>query len=105
MDSKSYKIDAVTIKTICDWISSFIKQSGLTFYFHTAQQSVGEMSTDESGHLSIFTLLQHLMMLLTYTFFRASFLHLNIINDADSMYGHAAHFLYKVNTLLKNAFK
>ena len=29
----------------------------------------------ESGHLCIFTLLKHLMMLLKYSFFRASFLH------------------------------
>ena len=37
----------------------------------------------ESGHLSIFTLKKHLMMLLKYNFFRVSFLH--IIKDTDSM--------------------
>ena len=37
----------------------------------------------ESGHLSIFTLLKHLMMLLKYIFFRASFLHLT--KDTDSI--------------------
>ena len=37
----------------------------------------------ESGHLSIFTLLKHLMMLLKYNFFRASFLPLT--KDTDSI--------------------
>ena len=36
-----------------------------------------------SGHLSIFTLLKHLMMLLKYNFFRASFLHLT--KDTDTI--------------------
>ena len=36
----------------------------------------------ESGHLTIFTLLKHLMMLLKYNVFRASFLHL--IKDTDA---------------------
>ena len=45
---------------------------------------MGKMSIHgESGHLSIFTLLKHLMMLLKYNFFRASFLHLT--KDIDSM--------------------
>ena len=34
----------------------------------------------KSGHLSIFTLLKHLMMILKYNFFRASFL---LIKDTD----------------------
>ena len=36
-----------------------------------------------SGHLSIFTLLKHLMMLLKYNFFRASFL--RFAKDTDSI--------------------
>ena len=36
-----------------------------------------------SGHLSNFTLLKHLMMLVKYNFFRASFLRLN--KDTDSI--------------------
>ena len=59
----------------------------------------------ESGHLSIFTLLKHLMMLLKYKFFRASFLHLT--KDTDSMYIGPImqlRFFLKVKTLLNNAF-
>ena len=45
---------------------------------------MGENEDGESGHLSIFTLLKHLiMMLLKYNFFRASFLHLT--KDTDSI--------------------
>ena len=43
----------------------------------------GWMIHGESSHLSIFTLLKHLMMLLKYNFFRASFLHLT--KDTDSI--------------------
>ena len=41
----------------------------------------------KSSHWSIFTLLKHLMMLLKYNFFRASFVHLK---DTDIMYSRAA---------------
>ena len=44
---------------------------------------MGENEYGESGHLFIFTLLKHLMMLLKYNFFMASFLHLT--KDTDSM--------------------
>ena len=45
---------------------------------------MGENEYGESGHLSIFTLLKHLMMLLKYFFLlRASFLHLT--KDTDNM--------------------
>ena len=36
---------------------------------------MGENEYGKSGHLSIFTPLKHLMMLLKYSCFRASFLH------------------------------
>ena len=49
---------------------------------------MGENEYGESGHLAIFTLLKHWMMLLKYNFFRASFLHLT--KDTDSMKGYAA---------------
>ena len=62
---------------------------------------MGEDEYGESGHLSIFTLLKHLMLLLKYIFFRASFLHRT--RDTDSMSGHAAQ-IFKVKTLLNNAF-
>ena len=53
----------------------------LTFYSNTAVYGGNEYG--KSVHLSIFTLLKHLMMLLKYNFFRASCLHL--IKDTDSM--------------------
>ena len=46
------------------------------------------MRENEYGHLSIFTFLKHLMMLLKCNFFQGSFLHL--IKDTGSMQGHAA---------------
>ena len=54
----------------------------LTIYSNTVVY-MGENEYDESGHLFIFTLLKHLMMLLKYNFFRALFLHLT--KDTDSM--------------------
>ena len=52
---------------------------------------MGENEYGESGYLSIFTLLKHLMMLLKYlmmllkyNFFRASLLHLS--KDTDSIH-------------------
>ena len=59
---------------IYDWISPLNKRAG---------SAMGENEYGESGHLSIFTLLKHLMMLLKYNFFRASFLHLT--KDTDSI--------------------
>ena len=48
------------------------------------QQSVEENEYGKSGHLSIFTSLKHLMMILKCIFFfRAAFLHL--IKDTASM--------------------
>ena len=44
---------------------------------------MGENEYGKSDHLSILTLLKHLMLLLKYKFFKASFLHL--IKDTDSM--------------------
>ena len=66
---------------IYDWISPLNKRSGLPFIL--TQKSMRENEYGESGHLSIFTLLKHLMMLLEYNYFRASFLHL--YKDTDSM--------------------
>ena len=53
-------------KDICDWISSLNKRSGLPSIL--TQQSMGRNEYDESGHLSIFTLLRHLMMFLKCKF-------------------------------------
>ena len=44
---------------------------------------MGENEYDDYGHLSIFTLLKHLMKHLKYNFSRASFLHL--IRDTETM--------------------
>ena len=54
----------------------------------------------KSGHLSIFTLLKHLMMLLKYKIVRASFLHL--VKDTDRAMQLR---LFKVETLLNNSCK
>ena len=70
----------------------------LTIYSNTVVYWENEYG--ESGHLSIFTLLKHLMMLLKYNFFKASFAHL--IKDTDSM---QLRFFFKVKALLNNAFK
>ena len=52
---------------IYDWISSFNIQSVLPFIL--TQQSMGGNEYGQSGHLSIFTLLKHLIMFLKYKFF------------------------------------
>ena len=67
---QSFEIDAITtcIK-IYDWISPLNKSSGL--WFILPQQSMGGNKCGKSGHfthLSIFTFLKHLMMLLKYNF-------------------------------------
>ena len=85
---------------IYGWTSSFNKQSGLSFIL--TQQSMGGNEYGKSGHLSMFTSLKHLMMLLKCKFFRASFVHL--IKGTDCMSGHAAQIFFKVETLLNNAF-
>ena len=75
------EIDAVTIKKSMTDISPLNKSVWLTIYSNTVVYGGNEYG--ESGHLTIFTLLKHLMMLLKYKFFGASFLHL--IKDTDSM--------------------
>ena len=73
---------------IYDWISPFNKPSGS--WFILTLQSIGEMSMvfPVTCLFSLFWVLKHLMMLLKYNFFRASFLHL--IKDSDNMEGHTA---------------
>ena len=51
-----------------------------------------------SGHLHIFAFLKHLIMLLRFNLFRASFLHL--ITDTGSMQGHAAQ-IFKSENIVK----
>ena len=53
----------------------------------------------KSGHLSIFTLLKHLLMLLKYNFF--SGLHFYTLSETLI----ACRAIFKVETLLNNAFK
>ena len=64
-----------------------------------------ENECGKSGHLSIFTSLKHLMILLKCKFFRASLLH--FIKDTYSMYTDMQLNLcfFKVETLLNDAFK
>ena len=79
-ECKSFEIDAVTIKKSMieyyHWINDLAH--------HLFEHSSGKWVHGESGHLSIFTVLKHLMMLLKYNVFRASFLH--ITRNNDSMY-------------------
>ena len=56
----------------------------------------------ESGHLTIFTLLKHLMMPLKYNFL--SGLHLHLIKDTDSICRAMQLRILKVETLLNIAF-
>ena len=51
---------------IYDWMSPLNKQSGLPFIL--TQQSMGRHEQDKSCHLSIFTSLKHLMVLLRCNF-------------------------------------
>ena len=51
---------------IYDWISPLNKAVWLTIYSNTVVYGGNEYG--ESGHLSIFTVLKHLMMLLKYNF-------------------------------------
>ena len=51
--------------------------------FNLTQQSMVENEYGKSGHLSFFTSLKHVMMLLKGNIFRASFIH--PIKDTDSM--------------------
>ena len=56
-----------------------------------------------SGHLHIFTFWSaHLIMLLKCNFFQGFIF--TPITDIDSMQGHAAQIIFKVETLLNNAF-
>ena len=63
---------------------------------------MGATEYGESGHLSIFTLLKHLMMLLKYNFFQLHFY--TLPKTSDSMYGPCSSDLLKCKTLLNNAF-
>ena len=72
--------------------------SQVPLFCHGSPRGGGGNEYGKSGHLSMFT--KHLMMLLKYKFFRASFLHLIIK-------GHAPQFfvVVKVEILLNYAFK
>ena len=84
---------------IYDWILPPNKRSVLPFML--TQQSVGRNESDKSGHLSIFTSLKPLMVLLRCKFFKASCL----LYITDSMYGQSTQILFYEKTLLSNAFK
>ena len=60
---------------------------------------MGENEYGESGHLSIFTLLEHLMMLLKYNFFSG----LNFYTLSKTLI--ACRVMQLSETLLNNAFK
>ena len=71
---------------IYDWISPLNKRAGSAFILTLTVVYGGKwvlVNLGHSGKLSIFTLLKHLMMLLKYNFFRASFLRLT--KDTDTI--------------------
>ena len=82
---KSFEIDTVTIKISMTEYHHLINCQTYNVhcmvYSNTAVYEGNEY--DKSGHLSIFTSLKHVMVLLRCKFFRASFLHL--VKDTDSM--------------------
>ena len=63
---------------------------------------MGENEYGESGHLSIFTILKHLMMLLKYKFF--SGLHFYTLSKRLIACRAMQLRFFKVETLLNNAF-
>ena len=71
-----------------------------TFYSNTAVYGGNEYGN--SGHLSNFTLLKHLMMLLKYNF---SGLHFYTLSNTLITCRAMQLRLFKVETLLNNAFK
>ena len=85
---------------IYDWISPFNKRSGLLFIL--TQQSMEENYYGKSGHLSIFTLLTHLMMLLKCFF--SSGLHFYTLSKTLIACRAMQLRFFKVKTLLNNAF-
>ena len=93
---KSFEIYA-DYQDIYDWVSPFND----SWFILILQSMGGGGEYGKSGHLYIFTSLKHLMVLLKFFLFRASFLH-HITNTA-SIKGHAAQKLF-VETLLINAF-
>ena len=68
-EMQKFEIDAVTIKKSMTKYHHVIKQSGLPIIQHSSLRGENEYH-GKSGHLSIFTLLKHLMVLLTYKFFQ-----------------------------------
>ena len=61
-ECKSFEMNAVTIKNSMTELSSFKKQSGLPFILkNTADYGLNLNEYGNSGHLSIFTLLKHLI--------------------------------------------
>ena len=88
---KSFDMFCSHYQDIYDGISPLNKRSGSPFIL--AQQSMGGNEYGKSGHLSIFTVLKHLMMLLKCNFFQGFRFTLD-----------QRHWFLKVKTLLNNAF-
>ena len=66
---KFRELIAVTIKIIYDWTLPLNKRAFSAFLLTAVVYGENEYM-HESGHLSIFTLLKHLMMLLKYNYFQ-----------------------------------
>ena len=95
---QSFETDAVTIKkSMTEYHHLNMKQSGLPFIL--IQQYMGENEYEKSGHLSIFTILKHLMVLLKY---KISGLHFYTLSKTlKACRAMQLRFFLKVETLLK----
>ena len=82
---------------IYDWISPLNKRSGRPFIL--TQQSIGRNKYGISGHLHIFALLKHLMVLL-----RCNFSGLHFYTDSMYRGTCSSDFFFQVKTLLNDAF-
>ena len=88
-------------QNIYDWISPLNKQSGRPFIL--TQQSMGRNEYGISGHLHIFAVLKHLMVLLRCNVSGLQFYTLS--KTLISCIGTCSTDFIKVKTLLDDAFK
>ena len=90
-----YACEKHNINCTGQYIFPIIHKYCILYIVQLTQYYMGENEYGKSGHLSIFTYFKHLLLKLI---FRASFLCL--IQDTDSMYGHAAQ-IFKSKNIVK----
>ena len=100
-ECRSFEIDAVTIKKSMTEYHPLINSQTHLLFQHSSLW--GENEYGKSGHLAMFTLLKHLMVLLKYSF---SGLHFYTLSKTLIACRDMQHrFFFKVETLLNIAFK